>query len=200
MAASQLHAERLLKAPCGLATDKEDNFYIVDLQNGRGAIYKHDPDGKRLSEPTEGFANDGIGDIALDKANGIIYFTTPSSPYIWKLDLNGEVPYKPEHFALWDTTGLAVDSAGNVYVAAADSLRKLNRNGDSVATVQLGDVSKVLAVDSQGRIYYATDQGKKLKRATPKCETPQYEGDYTLEDIDTGGAYDVVAIDEADNL
>ncbi|HEY5812592.1 MAG TPA: hypothetical protein VIT23_08060, partial [Terrimicrobiaceae bacterium] len=46
----------------------------------------------------------------------------------------------------------------------------------------------------------ATDQGKKLKRATPKCETPQYEGDYTLEDIDTGGAYDVVAIDEADNL
>jgi uncharacterized protein (TIGR03437 family) len=195
-----------LSFPTGVATDSGGNLYIADQQNHR---IRKVSDGTITTVAGNGVVNGGTGDngpattaalgyptgVAVDAAgnlyiadstvrkvsNGII--TTVAGPGVFgTLGDNG--PATSAY--LIGATGVAVDSAGNLYIAdsSAHRIRKISNGiittiagsgspgfgGDNgPATGALLNFPRAVAVDPNGNVYVADTDNNRVRLLTPSA-------------------------------
>jgi sugar lactone lactonase YvrE len=144
-------SEASLNMPGSVAVDPKGNVYIADWQNER--IRKINPAGiisTVAGNGQRGFSGDGgpAVDASLD-----LVIVAPNSGH----------PY------IRSAGGIALDSAGNLYIADTnnDRIRRVDTNG-GVATV-VGGLSSPsgLAIDSGGSIYIAETGSGLVRKASP---------------------------------
>lgn len=167
--ADQANAELPLKAPNAITLDKDGNFYVV----GDNMVRKISKDGvvtALAGAPTAGYA-DGNGAQAR--------FNTP--------------------------LGVAIDSAGNLYVADAGNIRIRKVSPAGVVSTIAGDGSRnpvngpalqtgfnnpfSVAVDNAGNVFVADTQNNLIRKITPDGVASIYAGNLGAsgEDVDGYG-------------
>ncbi len=206
-------AQAQLNGPSGVAVDAAGNLYIADRGNHR--IRKVDPTGVMTTvagDGTEGYGGDG-GPAALARLNrptgvavdgsGNLYIADAWNDRIRKVDAatsivstvagDGMLGYGgdggPAALAQLRTPGgVAVDAAGNLYIADTGShrIRKVNPtgvistaagdgtegyggDGGPAALAQLASPRGV-AVDAAGNLYIADWRSNRIRRVTPTPE------------------------------
>ncbi len=191
-------ASALFSAPWGVATDSSDNVYVADY--GNDIIRKITPAGvvSTLIDAGTGFAAffDGPNDVAVDSA-GNVYVAADGNDTIGKIDSDGVVStlagtgtagYTNGAGAsaqFTDPWGIAVDSAGNVYVTDAgnNAIRKIDTSGvvstfagsdtglsgsaDGTGTAARFDFPVYLAIDSAGNVYVTDNGNNTIRKITP---------------------------------
>ncbi len=147
--ASSLYAEGMGVAT-GLAFDAEQNLYVGDRS---GTIFKIAPDRQifvfATLEPSVAayhlaFGNDGTLYVAAP--------TTSSHEMVYAIDQNGDA--RPFYRGLGRPQGIAVDIAGDVYVAASQ-----NGHRGVVRITQTGEASLVLAGSGIAGLAFAPGGG-----------------------------------------
>jgi sugar lactone lactonase YvrE len=220
-------------APFGIAVDKSANLYVAEMANG--AIRKISSSGNVST--LAGLAgnpgtNDGVGDnaqfrnpwgVAVDR-NGTVYVADTSSSTIRKITPAGAVSTLAglpgnsgfsdgigAQARFWNPHGVAVDAAGNLYVADTGNniIRKITSAG-AVSTLAgragspgLADGApgasqlrhpQGLALDGAGRVYVADTDNGAIRELTPTgtMTTLVITGDL--------GHPDAIAVDAVGNL
>jgi uncharacterized protein (TIGR03437 family) len=188
--------------------DASGNIYISDANNAR--IRRIDPTGTISTfagNGTQGFGGDG-GDaksamvfqprqLALDGA-GNLYVADNGNNRIRRITPGGTISTVAgggSGGALGDggpatqanvvaPTGIALDTAGNLYIAASDRIRKVNASsgvittiagtgaagfsGDGdLATLATFDLPQTLAVDGAGNLYFTDENNLRVRQLTP---------------------------------
>lgn len=234
----------MLKSPRGLAMDTAGNLYISDTQNDR--IRKIDADGiittvaGKGDDPSVSSTGDGepaigariIGPegIAVDAA-GNLYIANGT---IRKVDTSGIITtvagnemmgpgYSGDggpaaSAQLNDPEGVAVDAAGNLYIADTgnDSIRKVDPNGIITTVVSNGGPLYTgilnhplgIAVDASGNLYIADTYNSLVRKLSLRGDLTTVAGNGTLSFSGDGGlatkaglwAPSGVAVDSAGNL
>jgi DNA-binding beta-propeller fold protein YncE len=165
--------------PYAIALDHECNVYVTDSQHF--SVLKLAPDGHQIGQwslpgqrsPGESSSPRGV---AVD-SQGYVYVTDTSRDRVYKVSPQGQLtgtwgdcpnggsacdPKLPGRFI--GPQGIAVDGAGNVYVAevAGKRLQKLSSSGKSLAVWNLADkalgdqlIPGSLSVDQGGFVYMA---------------------------------------------
>jgi sugar lactone lactonase YvrE len=185
--------------PYGLVMDKQGNVYVADAGDSN-CIRKIAPDGtvSALAGQSEGYA-DGSGSaasfntpsgMAIDRA-GNLYVADTGNNAIRKISPQGVVTTlagtREAGFADGDAAqakfngplGVAVDAAGNVYVADTynDRIRKIGTDGkvttvagldapgyaDGDATLAQFDTPAGIAVDAKGVLYVADTKNAAIR-------------------------------------
>ena len=181
-----------LHAPTGVAVDSNGNTYIADEENY--AIEKVTPGGVvsvvagngRYGPPTPGPATSsalgGISGVAVDAA-GDVYISDDGNAEVDKVTPDGTLSifagtgqqgYPASGPAtssdLYTPGGLALDSAGDLYVAdsTANRIEKITPGGvlTTIAGTSAGGGPCAVAVDSAGNLYVA-DCGTYVSKFTP---------------------------------
>jgi sugar lactone lactonase YvrE len=167
--------------PAGVAVDSAGNIYIDDSDNVR--IRKVSASTGLIStvagNGTGGYNSDGIAatsaelniptSVALDSAGNIfiadfqnnrIRKVSASTGLISTVAGNGTAGYNSDGIAatsaeLNGPSGVAVDSAGNIYIADTNNerIRKVSASTGLISTVSV--VATSVAVDSTGNIYFS---------------------------------------------
>jgi len=186
--------------PTGLAIDVNGNLYVAD--QGQNKIRKVTPSGvvSTLAGSTVGY-NDGIGTaaqfhgcygVACD-AQSNVYVADRSNHCIRKITQAGEVATlaglgapgsedgNRSEATFNGPTGVAVDAAGNVYVADANNyrIRKITPGGvvstyagsvngfaDGVGLMAQFNLPFGVACDRQGNVYVADYLNSKVRKIT----------------------------------
>ncbi len=149
-------------APTRVATDNIGNVYAVD----NGTVRKIGPDGAVTTLPlqinnTQGIAVDSAGTLYMTSSNAV--FKLPRNGALVTLAGNGGAGFADGSGAAASfnaPTGIALDAAGNVYVADPNNfaLRKISPQG-LVTTVAAGmyvfgiSYPQSVAIDGQGTVY-----------------------------------------------
>ncbi len=192
----------------GVAVDSEGNVYVYDTEELAGWIYKFnakgepEPFSKLLEDGSEhpnvitgvGGGGSGEDELAVDDSSGTtrgdIYLANRSEVRIYEsdgerveaggkpVDLTGEVETEVPGAPWGEPCGVAVDSAGNVYVGLAGHnvsrytpTGKYAVNSDYTASLWgLGEICNV-AVDPAGNVYAKTYQGPITKYEPSQFET-----------------------------
>ncbi|HZQ46792.1 MAG TPA: protein kinase, partial [Verrucomicrobiae bacterium] len=193
-------------APFGIAADNAGNVYVADTANN--TIRKITPTG--VVSTLAGLAKypgnaDGTGDnarfrnpwsIAVDSA-GNLYVADSSNDTIRKITpggatgtlaglagSHGSTDGIGSNARFWNPEGVAVDSAGNVYVADTGNnmIRKITSNGmvttlaglagspgsaDGTGSIARFSSPQGLAVDSAGNVYVADTDNSTIRKITP---------------------------------
>ena len=201
--------EASLHSPNYVTVDSAGNLYISD--NGNYRLRKVDTSGiitTVAGNGTSAYNGDGgpateaslsTGDVVVDSA-GNIYITDGSNYRIRKIDTNGIITTFAGNgtygYYLGDggpaieaqlkyPGGLALDSAGNIYIANApnDRLRKVDTSGiittvagngtegysgdGGLATEASFDWPSFVAVDSAGNLYIADEWNWRIRKVGP---------------------------------
>ena len=223
-----------LNDPAGLATDRAGNLYVADFGNAR--IRKVSPDGVITTvagSGTAGFAGDGgpataarldgpLG-LAVDAA-GNLYLADFYSHRMRKVDAagvittvagNGTVGFGGDgeaapSAALAYPCEVAVDAAGNLYIADRDNhrIRKVTPGG--VITTVAGNGSPGfggdggpatsasmhspmgVAVDAEGNLYIAEHGGERVRKVVFATEPLAISTPAALPAAAVGSAYSLV--------
>jgi sugar lactone lactonase YvrE len=168
--------------PSGVAVDSADNVYVVDTNNHR--IRKITPAGEVSTLTKSGDLNlaydvavDGAGNVYVaDSASNCIRKVTPEG-VVTTLAGDGTRGYVdgPAASAQFNQPhGVAVDGAGNVYVADGNGIRKITPAGE-VSTLA-GISGWGVAVDGAGNVYVANGC---IYKITPAGEVSTLAGDGT---------------------
>lgn len=151
---------------CGIATDYEDNIFVVDKGNYR--IQKFDGNGNFLTS----WGSKGLAEgqfirpiyVASD-AQGHVFVTDDRNPVVQKFDNNGQFLLKWGSFGDKDgqfkhATSIAADSEGNIYISDYENERvqKFDNDGLFIASWTTGINGKsgtpeAIAIDNSDRIY-----------------------------------------------
>jgi sugar lactone lactonase YvrE len=203
-------ARAKFRRPYGLAADRAGNIYVADTSNHR--IRKINPTGNviTLAGSSVAGSTNGIGTaarfnypsgVAVDK-DGNVYVADTYNYRIRKIDYTRSVTTiagsgTPGHtngngiaaaFSL--PLGLACDTAGNLYIADYNSIRKMTPAGDVTTlagTNALGAADGIgasarfsgangLAIDAAGNIYVADLDNHKIRRVTPAGVVTTFAG------------------------
>lgn len=179
----------LFNGPAGVAVDAAGNVYVADFTNNlireitpAGVVTTLAGSGKAGSTNGAGTAAsfNGPRGVAVDAA-GNVYVADANNNLIRKIDATGNVTTYAGSGKKGNTggngtaasfnypSGVAVDAAGNVYVADAvnNLVRKISPTGDVSALAGSGYLSIVqpfngpasVAVDATGNVYVANDNG-----------------------------------------
>jgi sugar lactone lactonase YvrE len=194
-----------LNYPYGLAVDSAGNLYIADVHNQRVRMVSTSGTITTVAgNGTPGYNGDNIaatsaelnlpGGVALDSA-GNLYIVDSGNSRIRKVDLSGTITtvagngmagYNGDNIAatsaeLYSPFGVAVDSAGNLYISqySGQRLRKVDSsgiittvagtgtagyNGDNIAAISAElNYPTGVAVDSAGNLYIA-DSNQRLRK------------------------------------
>ena len=209
--------EAQLDYPAGVAVDGAGNVYIADLGSNR--IRRVDPSGTIATVAgtgKRGFAGDGGAaveallanptDVAVDEA-GNIYIADAYNGRIRRVDISGTIATiagtGERGFAgdggpavdaqLADPLGVAVDGAGNLYIADAYNyrIRRVDLSGTIATIAGTGergfagdggaavtarlDLPTGVEVDGAGNLYIADAYGNRILKLTPADgSTPTY--------------------------
>ena len=184
-----------------MAVDSSGNIYFADAGNHR--VGKIDPAGNITTIASGSFTS--VEDVVLDPTQRYLYISDSDRNEVFRLDLSSLVltPYAGDFQAVQYTSsgpatsidldspgGLAVDSSGNLYIANAWGIRKVDVNtglmttvagdpnlagshsGDGGPAMSAGlDGPSGVAVDSQGNLYiteatYAHSTVRKVDAST----------------------------------
>ena len=201
--------EARLEYPAGVAVDGAGNVYIADLGSNR--IRRVDPSGTIATVAgtgERGFAGDGGAaveallanptDVAVDEA-GNIYIADAYNGRIRRVDISGTIATiagtGERGFAgdggpavdaqLADPLGVAVDRAGNLYIADAYNyrIRRVDPSGTIATIAGTGergfagdggaavtarlDLPTGVDVDGAGNLYIADAYGNRILKLTP---------------------------------
>ncbi|HLH17156.1 MAG TPA: protease pro-enzyme activation domain-containing protein [Bryobacteraceae bacterium] len=199
-----------LNYPNGIAADPQGNVYIADTLNGR--IRKVDPSGIISTVAGSGsFGYSGDGGLAISAAfetpygvavdaNGNLYIADTLNNRIRKVDNSGKIStiagngspgYSGDGAAtevkLFEPSGVAVDNAGNVYIADTlnDRVRKVDTSGQLTTVAGSGTCCYLtaaeggpavnarlgfpfgVAVDGAGNLYIADENNQSIFKVTP---------------------------------
>ena len=196
--------EAQLNLPTGVAVDSDDTVYIADSENHR--IRKVDSAGKIITFAGTGdYGRSGDGGQAVDAklgrptgvavdSDGNVYIADLSNHRIRKVDTTEEIttiaesppPGRPggrPAVQLSEPTGVAVDEAGNVYIADRENHRihKVDSAGGIITTFagtgvrgddgDGGDADKAqlnlpygVAVDEAGNVYIADSGNHRIRK------------------------------------
>ena len=187
-----------LRSPGAVATDASGNLYIADTANHR--IVRVGPDGKTVSAATK---LNGPRGLALDRS-GSLYIADTGNHSILKFGADGKMARvagtgvagaegdggPAMHATLSYPEGVAVDSAGVVYVADTGNhrLRRIGTDGvittiagtgaggfsgdrGAASQAQLLSPTGIL-VDSSGAIFFSDSGNNRVRKLTPLREAP----------------------------
>ena len=237
-----------LRSPSGVALDGSGNLYIADENNNR--IRKVDAAGRISTvagDGTEGFGGDGGAataaqldfprGVALDGA-GNLYIADGNNQRIRKVDAAGVITTvagggsglgdggAATAARLYYPSGVALDGAGNLYIAdatnqrirkvdaagvittvAGDGTRGFGGDGGAAVAAQLGNPYGV-AVDGSGNLYIADWANHRIRKVDAEGVISTVAGDGTEGYSGDGGAAVAaqlyapfgVALDAAGNL
>jgi trimeric autotransporter adhesin len=204
----------LLSVPWGVALDSNGNLYIADNNDNRirKVVIATGVITTIAGTRAVGFSGDGgaainaevagPGSVAVDGA-GNVYFTDVNNSVIRKVDTNGNIstfagtpgsaggtgdggPATQAKLGLHTGSGLAVDAAGNVYIADSYNcaIREVTVSTGNIATIvgtnglcgYLGDgfppTSALLqypfgiAIDSSGNLYIADTYNQRIREVS----------------------------------
>jgi sugar lactone lactonase YvrE len=161
-----------LNWPVGLALDSSGNLFVADSANQ--AVRKVSQDGVISTVATgfdldEGVAVDATGNLYItdysastDNCGDIFY-----SGRVLKASPNGAIATLfagTQDNPLYTPRGVALDSAGNVYIADSwDQLLKLSQSG-AVTTINAGFVEIAnVATDASGNVYASDGRGRLVR-------------------------------------
>ena len=191
-----------LNGPTAIAVDGNGNVYIGDSQNER--VRKVTLDGNIDTVAGNGlFRYSGDGgpatsatlylpfSVALDKT-GNLYIAEPEQSRVAKVAPNGIITtfagtgqqgYNGDGIPaasakLWSPSGLATNSAGDVFIAdeSNGSIRKVTPDG-IISTVVSGlDDPKSVAIDSAGNLYISENLANIVDKVTPAGVLSIYAG------------------------
>jgi len=193
-----------------LAFDKDDNLYLADLKKNR--VLRVSPQNTVTlvaGNGSEGFSGDGgpataarlnsPTALAVDQ-NGNVYISDSGNNTIRKVTPDGLIssltgaqlnaftgddgPAKLAHLS--DPRGIALDSAGNLYIADSGNnrVRKISATSQIISTIAgsgvdgfggdgdlathaLLDFPTDIAVDSSGNVYVVDSGNHRLRNLTP---------------------------------
>jgi NHL repeat-containing protein len=121
-----------LSRPAGLAVDNDGNLFIADTVNIR--IRKVSPDGI----------------ISTVAGNGTTGYSGDGGPAI-----NAQLGAAPYGYVLFAPMNIAVDSAGNLFIADYHRIRKVSPDG--IINTVVDQISGPLAVDNAGNLFIASN-------------------------------------------
>ena len=180
-------SEATLKFPNGVAADAFGNVYIAD---GNNVIRKVDNTGTITTFafiPAEGLAVDAAGNVyAADFNDCVVWQITPAGAAHVIAGVMDECGYNGDgieslHAWLWAPSGVAVDKAGNVYIADYDNarIRKVDASftistvaGNGIfgfggdggpATAAMINFPTDVAVDDKGNLYIADSINQRIR-------------------------------------
>ncbi|MEN6342625.1 MAG: dockerin type I domain-containing protein [Methanospirillum sp.] len=165
--------------PSGAAVDSAGNVYVADTGNNR--IQKFDPDGTFLAAWEAYGSGDGQFSypkgIAIDAADNV-YVTDetwyPATPRVQVFSTNGTFLRKCE--LAQNAAGIAIDSAGTLYVSITDSHRVQHLNATGGILAEWGgpgslpgqfDRPNGIAVDGKGDVLIADSGNSRIQKFTP---------------------------------
>jgi hypothetical protein len=184
--------------PSGIAVDAAGNVYIASSYNAR--VFKVTPGGAFTTlagTGTFGFSGDngpataaqlnGPSDVAVD-GQGNVYIADTPSHRVRKVSPSGVITTVagtgkagssgdngPATAAeLNQPSGLALDSAGNLYIATFGPVRKVSPDG-RITTI-LAESGDALAVDDKGNVYITGDKGSEVTKVSPAGTTTTVAG------------------------
>ena len=212
--------QALLSVPRGIAVDAQGNLYIADSDNHR--IRKVDTNGiitTVAGNGTAGFGGDGgpasqarLGgprDVFVD-AQGTLYIADYGNHRIRKVDTNGIITTvagngtagfggdggPATEAELYWPGGVAVDSAGNLYIADKDSsnnnnrIRKVDTSGTIITVAGTGThgfsgdggpaieaqfyAVNQLAIDDSGNLYIADYWNHRIRKVAPPAALARF--------------------------
>ncbi|HLW83364.1 MAG TPA: choice-of-anchor D domain-containing protein [Candidatus Acidoferrales bacterium] len=211
--------------PAGLAIDRDGNLYIADRGNSRVlALGAGAQNFTYLAHVLDAAA------LAVDPARGELYVASPISNRVFVIDLrsgaldvlagsgapassgalSAQLDSTPTKAAIAAPEGVAVDGAGNVFIAdtGANALLRVDAASGTLARVATTDNLNSpgpLAIDRQGNVFVA-DRGNQRVLEFPRLATAQASSAVTLSpasfdfgDEPTGGSTPVQQFTLANN-
>jgi sugar lactone lactonase YvrE len=139
-----------LSYPAALAFNGTGNLFVTDW--GSGNIYEYTPAGVKST-----FATGGVGTsygIAINAANDVFVLNELGGTVI---EITPSGTQSTFATGLTDPTGLAFNSAGNLFVAQVGSIAKITPGGSVSTFASIPNAVWALAFNSAGNLF-ATDQ------------------------------------------
>jgi sugar lactone lactonase YvrE len=176
-----------------VAVDSAGNIYIADTNNNR--IRRVTPNGVIATfagSGTRGFSGDGgsalqaalagPGAIAFDSL-GNMFIADTGNNAIRKVKPDGTIStYVSGQRIVWPV-GVAVDTAGNIYIAAGpDGLVKMSPAGELAALQGDWAVPWGLAADPAGNVYIADSHNQRIKKVSADGNVSTLAGIGELDD------------------
>lgn len=166
--------------PSQLICDSKGNIYIADTDSNK--IRKIDSNGNVST--VAGSGSFGLGDgpaskatffnprgIAIDNTTGELFVLDSGSGNIRKIDSSGNVTTLNLSSKFMSAVGIAIDSAGNLYVPVNDKVYKIDKSEQITTVGQSGVLSSLsgITIDSTGNIYLTG--GNKIYKINPSGTT-----------------------------
>ncbi len=181
--------------PEGVVADSQGNVFVADTNNN--CVRMIDPSGNVTTlQSSESFQQPSA--LAVD-GQGFLYVAVADSDQVWKIDPTGvatilagngkkgvvDGPGGPKGSAeFYAPAGVAVDSAGNVYVSDDDRVRKIDTSSNVTTLAGNGtdgfadgsggpdggaefSAPRGLAVDAAGNVYVADSNNNSIRRIDP---------------------------------